>query len=77
MMSKHAIASERAREWLKDVLLGPSRLYEALRDKAGRQRCTQYPAVVREPARPGCGVSGGPIVAWHWAQHRSKNSGSS
>jgi|GraSoi_2013_60cm_1033757.scaffolds.fasta_scaffold157703_2 hypothetical protein len=37
MMSKHAIASERAREWLKDVLLGPSRLYEALRDKAGEQ----------------------------------------
>ncbi len=26
-----------AREWLKDVLLGPSRLYEALRDKAGEQ----------------------------------------
>jgi type I restriction enzyme R subunit len=34
-MSKQAIASERVREGLKDVLLGPAQLYEALRDKAG------------------------------------------
>jgi type I restriction enzyme, R subunit len=36
-MSKQAIASERVREGLKDVLLGPAQLYEALRDKAGEQ----------------------------------------
>jgi type I restriction enzyme, R subunit len=34
-MSKQAIDSERVREGLKDVLLGPGQLYEALRDKAG------------------------------------------
>jgi type I restriction enzyme R subunit len=34
-MSKQAIASERVREGLKDVLLGPAQLYEALREKAG------------------------------------------
>jgi type I restriction enzyme, R subunit len=33
-MSKQAIASERVREGLKDVLLGPAQLYEALREKA-------------------------------------------
>lgn len=33
-MSKQAIDSERVREGLKDVLLGPAQLYEALRDKA-------------------------------------------
>jgi hypothetical protein len=36
-MSKQAIASERVREGLKDVLLGPAQLYEALREKAGEQ----------------------------------------
>lgn len=36
-MSKQAIASERVREGLKDVLLGPAQLYEALKDKAGEQ----------------------------------------
>src|SRR6266404_3811159 len=36
-MSKQAIDSERVREGLKDVLLGPAQLYEALRDKAGDQ----------------------------------------
>jgi type I restriction enzyme R subunit len=36
-MSKQAIASERVRDGLKDVLLGPAQLYEALRDKAGEQ----------------------------------------
>jgi len=34
-MSKQAIDSERVREGLKDVLLGPGQLYEALRDRAG------------------------------------------
>jgi type I restriction enzyme R subunit len=34
-MSKQAIDSEKVREGLKDVLLGPAQLYEALRDKAG------------------------------------------
>jgi type I restriction enzyme, R subunit len=36
-MSKQAIDSEKVREGLKDVLLGPAQLYEALRDKAGGQ----------------------------------------
>jgi type I restriction enzyme R subunit len=36
-MSKQALESERVREGLKDVLLGPAQLYEALREKAGRQ----------------------------------------
>ncbi len=35
-MSKQAIDSERVREGLKDVLLGPAQLYEALREKASR-----------------------------------------
>jgi type I restriction enzyme R subunit len=34
-MSKQAIDSEKVREGLKDVLLGPGQLYEALRDRAG------------------------------------------
>jgi type I restriction enzyme R subunit len=34
-MSKQAIDCEKVREGLKDVLLGPAQLYEALRDKAG------------------------------------------
>lgn len=33
-MSKQAIDSEQVREGLKDVLLGPAQLYEALRDRA-------------------------------------------
>jgi type I restriction enzyme R subunit len=36
-MSKQAIDSERVREGLKDILLGPAQLYESLRDKAGEQ----------------------------------------
>jgi type I restriction enzyme R subunit len=36
-MSKQAIDSERVREGLKDVPLGPGQFYEALRDKAGGQ----------------------------------------
>jgi type I restriction enzyme R subunit len=32
-MSKQAIDSEKVREGLKDVLLGPAQLYEALRAK--------------------------------------------
>jgi type I restriction enzyme R subunit len=36
-MSKQAIDSERVREGLKYILLGPAQLYEALRDKAGEQ----------------------------------------
>ena len=38
VMSKQAIDSPRVREGLKDVLLGPAQLYEALRDKAGEQK---------------------------------------
>jgi type I restriction enzyme R subunit len=33
--SKQAIDSEKVRKGLKDVLLGPGQLYEALRDRAG------------------------------------------
>ena len=36
-MSKQALNSERVREGLKDVLLGPAQLYEALRERAGQQ----------------------------------------
>jgi type I restriction enzyme R subunit len=36
-MSRQALESERVREGLKDVLLGPAQLYEALRDKAGER----------------------------------------
>ena len=36
-MSKQAIASEKVREGLKDVLLGPAQLYEALRERAGEK----------------------------------------
>lgn len=36
-MSKQAIDSEKVREGLKDVLLGPAQLYEALRDKAAER----------------------------------------
>jgi type I restriction enzyme R subunit len=35
-MSKQALDSERVREGLKDVLLGPAQLYEALRERAGQ-----------------------------------------
>ena len=34
-MSKQALESERVREGLKDVLLGPAQLYEALRERGG------------------------------------------
>jgi type I restriction enzyme R subunit len=40
-MSKQALDSEHVREGLKDVLLGPAQLYEALREKAGQQRAEQ------------------------------------
>ncbi len=36
-MSKQALESERVREGLKDVLLGPAQLYEALRERGGGQ----------------------------------------
>ncbi len=35
-MSKQALDSEKVRDGLKDVLLGPAQLYEALRERAGR-----------------------------------------
>jgi type I restriction enzyme R subunit len=31
-MSKQALGSEKIREGLKDILLGPGKLYESLRD---------------------------------------------
>jgi type I restriction enzyme R subunit len=37
-MSKQALASEKVREGLKDVLLGPGELYEALRARGGSDR---------------------------------------
>jgi type I restriction enzyme R subunit len=36
-MSRQALESERVREGLKDVLLGPAQLYEALRERAGQE----------------------------------------
>jgi type I restriction enzyme R subunit len=33
-MSKQALDSERVRQGLKDILLGPGQLYEALRGRA-------------------------------------------
>ena len=36
-MRKQALELERVREGLKDVLLGPAQLYEALREKAGKE----------------------------------------
>jgi type I restriction enzyme R subunit len=35
VMSTQALGSENVREGLKDVLLGPARLYESLREHAG------------------------------------------
>jgi type I restriction enzyme, R subunit len=40
-MSKQAIDSERVREGLKDVLLGPGQLYEALKDRGQQSREVQ------------------------------------
>lgn len=37
-MSTQALASERVRDGLKDILLGPAQLYEALRAKSGGER---------------------------------------
>jgi type I restriction enzyme R subunit len=34
-MSTQALGSERVRDGLKDILLGPARLYEALRERSG------------------------------------------
>ena len=42
-MSKQALASERVREGLKDVLLGPAQLYEALRAQDHDQRSPGAP----------------------------------
>ena len=39
-MSTQALASERVREGLKDVLLGPAQLYEALRARSSEGRNT-------------------------------------
>jgi len=36
IMSKQATDSVKVREGLKDVLLGPAQLYEALRDRGGQ-----------------------------------------
>ena len=33
-MSKQALDSEKVRDGLRDILLGPARLYEALRERA-------------------------------------------
>ena len=35
-MSKQALNSKRVQDGLKDVLLGPAQLYEALRERAER-----------------------------------------
>ena len=38
VMSNQALRSERIREGLKDVLLGPAQFYEALRERSEAQR---------------------------------------
>ncbi|NGY03864.1 type I restriction endonuclease subunit R [Solimonas terrae] len=40
-MSKQALDSEKVRQGLKDILLGPARLYEALRERAETARAAQ------------------------------------
>ena len=37
-MSKQALESENVRRGLKDILLGPAQLYEALRNKSSSER---------------------------------------
>jgi type I restriction enzyme R subunit len=37
-MSKQALESERVRSGLRDILLGPAQLYEALRSRAAPHR---------------------------------------
>lgn len=39
-MSKQALDSERVRDGLKDILLGPAQLYEALRERSGSNRAS-------------------------------------
>ncbi|WP_332888204.1 hypothetical protein [Trinickia dabaoshanensis] len=39
-MSTQALGSERVREGLKDILLGPAQLYEALRARSDRPRAS-------------------------------------
>jgi len=41
--------------------------YGEITGSSPRQRCAQYPALVREPAGPSGGVSSGPVAAWNWA----------
>lgn len=43
-MSQQALGSERVREGLKDILLGPGQLYEALRARSGAQGFQAKPA---------------------------------
>lgn len=40
-MSSQALGSERVRAGLKDILLGPAQLYEALRSRAGARQGAQ------------------------------------
>ena len=41
-MSSQALASERVRDGLKDVLLGPAQLYEALRERSGTASAARH-----------------------------------
>jgi hypothetical protein len=51
-MSKQALDSERVREGIKDVLLGPAQLYEALRERGtDEQRPQSKPAAVSMVSR--------------------------
>ncbi|MBS1083990.1 type I restriction endonuclease subunit R [Gluconobacter kondonii] len=43
VMSNQALGSERVRDGLKDVLLGPAQLYEALRERSDAQRASFHP----------------------------------
>ena len=42
IMSSQALGSERVRDGLKDILLGPGQLYEGLRSRAGGDRLAAY-----------------------------------
>ena len=42
-MSKQALDSEKVRDGLRDILLGPAQLYEALRGRGGQSDAASGP----------------------------------
>ena len=43
-MSKQALGSDKVMQGLKDILLGPAQLYEALKERSGSGATTQFPS---------------------------------